>query len=417
MKREMILVIWFLASFQLVFGQAEVRKPSIEIYVNGKMYQNGSEITVQKGQMLDIKALQKGGRRDFVNYPDNYLKITPDIQVLSRGVNRLVYTDKNVNSEWKLMSENALFSSDKHLSVKKSSSASNEANIQIGVDDFTRTYLKVNLNTIWQFTAGEEQKLERNTSEAFIYLNVAGSTSTWYVSKNIHSQGTKDDGIAQRLNTIQSNFDTIEYHLIHLNYALAQKDIRDLQVSINSLSEYFQQVKASSPAFNTEIHFVGLPSDRPIADLGIFEKLQSEWSRLNTFITQQASLINETPANYDKMKTSIRKYLDWQYTLPDNWMTVMGIYLPQISTDNIMVPATLQSLIEENQNNPSSSDQMKSFLSQRIENIETETQQISQIRNKLQAVKLFDGMLRSYISSISWAEWENNRESGFAYVQ
>jgi hypothetical protein len=82
-----------------------------------------------------------------------------------------------------------------------------------------------------------------------------------------------------------------------------------------------------------------------------------------------------------------------------------------------MVPAVLQSLVEENQNNPSSSDQMKAFLSQRNENIETETQQISQIKNKLQAVKLFDGMLRSYISSINWAQWENNREFGFAYAK
>ena len=363
MKREMILVMWFLASFQLVFGQTEVRKPSVEIYVNGKMYQNGSEITVQKGQMLDIKALQKGGRRDFVNYPDNYMKITPNVQILSRGTNRLVYTEKDVKSEWKLMSENALFSSDSHLAIKKSTTASNEANIQVGVNDFTRTYLKINLNTIWQFTAGEEEKLERNSSEAFIYLNVAGSTSTWYVSENIHSQGTKEDGVAQRLNTIQSNFDTIEYHLIHLNYSLAQKDIRDLQLSVNALGEYLQQVKASNPAFNAEIHFVGLPSDRPIADLGLFEKLQSEWVRLNTFISQQVSIINETPVNSGKMRTSVRKYLDWQYTLPDNWLVVVGIYLPQISTDRILVPPALQSLIEENQgaDNPSSVDQMKSF--------------------------------------------------------
>ena len=163
MKREMILVMWFLASFQLVFGQTEVRKPAVEIFINGKMYQNGSEITVQKGQMLEIKALQKGGRRDFVNYPDNYLKITPDVQVLSRGTNRLVYTDKGVSSEWKLISENALFSSDNHLAIKKNSSASNEAAVQVGVDDFSRTYLKVNLNTIWQFgrrakTGTEQQR-------------------------------------------------------------------------------------------------------------------------------------------------------------------------------------------------------------------------------------------------------------------
>ncbi|MDX9883217.1 MAG: hypothetical protein RBS73_14235 [Prolixibacteraceae bacterium] len=417
MKREMILMMWIFASFQLVFGQTEVRKPTVEIFINGKMYQNGSEITVQKGQMLEVKVLQKGGRRDFVNYPDNYLKITPDVQVLSRGTNRLLYTEKGVSSEWKLISENALFSSDNHLAVKKSASASNQAVVHVGVDDFSRTYLKVNVNTIWQLTTGEEQKLERNSSEAFIYLNVAGASNTWYVSKNIRAQGTKDEGITRRLDMIQNNFDTIEYHLTHLNYTLVQKDIRDLQISINSLNGHLQQMKTANPAFNTEIHFVGLPSDRPISDLEIFEKLQSEWTRLNTFILQQAPAITETPPNVEKMKAAVRKYLDWQYTLPDNWLIVMGIYLPQVNTDNIIVPSTLQSLVEENQNYSSSGDQMNAFLRQRMQSIESETQQISQLKNKLQAVKLFDGMLRSYISSINWAEWENNRDFGFAYVK
>ena len=50
------------------------------------------------------------------------------------------------------------------------------------------------MNTVWQFATGDEQKLERNNSEAYIYLNVTGSTDTWFVSKNIHVTGTKDDG-------------------------------------------------------------------------------------------------------------------------------------------------------------------------------------------------------------------------------
>lgn len=419
MKRVMILMMWILASFQLVFGQTESRKPAIEIFINGKMYQNGSEITVQKGQMLEIKVLQRGGRRDFVNYPDNYLKMNPGMQVLSRGTNRIVYTEKGTSSEWKLISENAIFTSDNHVAVKKNPSAANEAAVQVGVDDFFRTYLKVHLNTIWQFTSGEEQKLEKNSSEALIYLNVAGSTNTWYVSKNIHSRGTKDDGIARQLDIIQNNFDTIEYNLIRLNYTLAQRDIRELQVNINLLSEQIQQLKAKNPAFSNEIHFVGLPSDRPIADLEILEKLETEWARMNIFISQQSSAINANPVDPDKMKTIIRKYLDWQYTLPDNWLIVMGIHLPNVGTEQILVPSNLQLLAEEAQeiNNPSLTDQMKAFLTQREENIGNEVQQISQARSRLQAVKLFDGMLRSYISSINWVEWENNRDFGFAYTK
>jgi len=60
---------------------------------------------------------------------------------------------------------------------------------------------------------------------------------------------------------------------------------------------------------------------------------------------------------------------------------------------------------------------MKAFLNSRIENIELEIQQITQIKSRLQAVKLFDGMLRSYFSSINWIEWENSREVGFALAK
>ena len=418
MKREMILVVLVFASFQLVFGQTEVRKPSVEIFINGKIYQNGDEITVQKGQMLEIKALQKGGRRDFVSYPDSYLKITPDVQVHSRGSNRLVYSEKGISSEWKLLSEKAIFFTDNYVAILKNPTITNEASVRVGVGDFTRTYIKVSLSTIWQFTSGEEQKSEKNDSEAIIYLNTAGSTDTWYVSKNIHSLGTKSDGIASALNNIQSNFDTIEYHLTRLRYNEIQKDIRQLQVNVNTLNSVMQSEKAQNPAFNTEIHFIGLPSDRSIEDLGVFEKLQMEWSRLNTFIYQQTLIVNSSSVNNEQIKSSIQKYLGWQYNLPDNWSIILGLYIPQLNSDEVIVPATLQDFAERNLVPDSKLvEQTKEFLNQRIKNIETEIQQIAQIKSRLQAVKLFDGMLRSYFSSINWIEWENSRESGFAFAK
>ncbi len=421
MKREMILIVWIFASFQLVFAQIEVRKPSVEVFINGKMYENGDEITVQKGEMLEVRVSQKGGRRDFVNYPDNYMKMTPDLQILKKGVNGLVYVNKGTKSEWRLLSEDAIFSSDEQLTIKENTSAFNEVSVRVGGGDFSRTYLKINLNTVWQFTTGNEQKLEQNDSEAYIYLNVTGSTEIWFASKNIHVAGTKDEGIKEKLNFIQNNFDTIESNLIHFNYVQVQKDIRNLQSNVNLLSSYLQQLKSNNPAFRIEIHFVGLPSDRPINDLNVFERLQLEWSRLNTFIQQEVAIMNDaSTGNTEKLKASMQKYLSWQYGLPENWIAVMELYLPQINSEKILVSPQLQALIEDNQESKdigSSLELIKAFFNQRIENIDAETKQIVQTKNRLQAVKLFDGMLRSYISSINWAEWENTREVGFAYVK
>ena len=69
-------------------------------------------------------------------------------------------------------------------------------------------------------------------------------------------------GIRAKLDLIQNNFDTIEFNLIHFNYAQVQRDIRNLQSNVNLLSNQLQQTRTNKPAFKIEIHFVGLPSDR-----------------------------------------------------------------------------------------------------------------------------------------------------------
>jgi len=51
------------------------------------------------------------------------------------------------------------------------------------------------------------------------------------------------------------------------------------------------------------------------------------------------------------------------------------------------------------------------FLDLRILQVQDEIQSINSTKARLQVVKLFDGMLRSYVSSIYWAEWKNTRET------
>ena len=50
------------------------------------------------------------------------------------------------------------------------------------------------------------------------------------------------------------------------------------------------------------------------------------------------------------------------------------------------------------------------FIDQRIKMITVETQEINSANSRIQAIRLFDGMLRSFFASINWAEWESTRK-------
>lgn len=415
MKVLLVYVLLIFASFQLVFAQVDFRKPAIELFVDGKMYPNGSEITVQKGQLLEIKAIQEGGRRDFVKFPDNFRKIITNFQVLSRSFNRIVYLENNVRSEWKLLSEDASFSSDQNLTINKSTNQSNMASVRVGIGNFSQTYLKIELTTVWQYTSPGKQEIERNHSSALVFLNVAGATDTWFVSKNIHASGMRNDLVKNKLETLQSNFDTIESKLLKLDYSGVQPEIRMLQQSVNSLNEALTEIKESNFAYNVGINFVGLPSDRSIMHLNALNNIHEKWESVYDVVSGQLQLIeNKENLNNEELLFACRKYLDWQYSLPENWLLIFATYLPQINTEQIILPSAIESVLrDKEQINENTCQLLQSFLKLRLENISIEKQQIAHLRTKIQAVKLFDGMLRSYISSINWANWENTREMGY----
>jgi hypothetical protein len=42
--------------------------------------------------------------------------------------------------------------------------------------------------------------------------------------------------------------------------------------------------------------------------------------------------------------------------------------------------------------------------------VTVESQEINSANTRIQAIRLFDGMLRSFFASINWAEWESTRK-------
>ena len=119
-----------------------------------------------------------------------------------------------------------------------------------------------------------------------------------------------------------------------------------------------------------------------------------------------------TNENKDELVRLIEKINDWQFHLPENTFKILPVYIPEMNADSIQIPANIHFIGEEKKvvDYPQTLSSFTAFLDQRIGQVPDEIQKINTTQSRLQAVRLFDGMLRSYFSSINWAEWKNTRE-------
>ena len=105
--------------------------------------------------------------------------------------------------------------------------------------------------------------------------------------------------------------------------------------------------------------------------------------------------------------------IDWQSKLPEKTFETILNYIPDFKTDNVRFPDNILLKADEisDTNYQQTINNFNAFLDRRTEQVTTEMQQISTVNGRIQAVKLFDGMLRSYFSSINWADWKDSRKS------
>ncbi|HAQ19213.1 MAG TPA: hypothetical protein DCR40_08275 [Prolixibacteraceae bacterium] len=98
--------------------------------------------------------------------------------------------------------------------------------------------------------------------------------------------------------------------------------------------------------------------------------------------------------------------------MPENSFNILPLYIPDLKPEDIQLPGNIHFAGEEKtiSNYEQTLSDFNTFLDKRIEQVPIEIQKINSTHTRLQAVRLFDGMLRSYYSSINWAEWKNTRE-------
>lgn len=409
----LILVMGLLV--EMVSAVQPARKPFLQIKIDGKPTKIGDIIVVIPGQKLKIFVEMEGGRRDFCKFPDTYSDLAGSAQILSRGDNGITYTLDGVKSEWKLLSEEVSYSSDNSIKIK-SLTDQNTAELTVSKENFPQSFVKASVKATWQFSQDGKTNNEENVAQATIYFKMEGASDVWFTSQNIQVSGMKDDKILGKLNDVQSFCDSIGKNFHRLNFSGVQQSIRNLQGSVNTLKSTIDEVKTENTSYQTSVSFIGLPSDDPYSDIEKFNAIKTNWGENEALINDlkmKVQKLSEQPTNENKKELLglINQYTEWLSKLPETTFKNLSDYIPEINPENVRLPENLAGNASEKSisDYPKTLSDFSGFIDKRIEQVPNEIQLINSIHSRLQAVRLFDGMLRSYFSSITWAEWKSTR--------
>ena len=391
------------------------RKPFIKMKIDGMLLKTGDILTITHGQKLKIEVEMEGGRRDFCKFPDVYSDLGGTAQILLRGDNGLTYQLDGKKAEWKLIDENVQFTTDNFIKVEPSNNQLS-AELVISNEKFSQSFVKATVKATWQFNDGTKTSQEENVAEASVYFKIAGASDDWFLSQNIKAKGIKNDAVKEKLILVQADCDTIVKNFHHLNYTAVQQSIRNLQASINTLKTTIDEVKKNNPSYQTKITFVGLPSDDPYADIETFNSVKNNWASLATLTSDLSADVTKLPAQEDDVSKKnllglIEGYNNWFSKLPEADLINLADYIPEIKPDSVKLMQNLVSVATSKtvSDYTQTLNDFKAFLARRSRQVPNELQQVNSVQSRLPAIRLFDGMLRSYFSSITWAEWESTR--------
>jgi len=391
------------------------RKPFIQIKIDDKSYKNGDILTVVPGQKLLIATEMEGGRRDYCKFPETYSDITGTAQILSRSKDGMVYQIKDKKAEWKLLSEDAKFTSDEYIQVNAAENKPS-AELTVATEVFAQSYIKIVLKTSWQFSQDGQTSLEENLAESTIYFKTAGSSDVWFSSENVQASGIKNEQVLDKLNAVKAECDSIEFNIYKLKFSAVQLYIRDLQSSVNTLKSTIDEVIAGNPSYKVRVTFSGVPTDDPFKDIEALSIIKNKWDSLSILVAALKTELDKLPTkrgqeNKDELIKIITRYNDWQNKLSENTFTILSHYLPELNIVDVKMPDKFKLIAVEKAvpNYSSTLTDFQAFIDARILQVPDELQKINSVHTRIQAVRLYDGMLRSYFSSINWAEWKSTR--------
>lgn len=409
-----ILIMVFAGS--ATFAVKPAGRSFVAIKIDGTSVKTGDVLTITNGQKLKIEVSLDGGRKDFCQFPATYFNPGEAPKILANGENGISYELNGKKSEWKLIGETIYFSGDNNIQINPQENKP-LADLVISNQTFLQTFVKVVIKKSWLFSQDGINMREENVAEGVVYFTTPKSDQVWFQKSNVKASGRKDTLLRQKLLFVQEACDSIEHNMYDLNFQSIQQNIRKLQASVGEVKATIEAVKLNAPSSIIKVTFVGLPSDMPMNDIAPFAAIKSSWSTLESLLEEQklaVERLGNDPATENKKELArqINIYSDWYSKLPAKMNELLAKYTPDIKEDNIKLPQNI-TLFGKEQPTPDYQKVLanfKEFLELRIKNVPDENRKISTVNTRIQAIRLFDGMLRSYFNSISWAEWLNTRE-------
>jgi hypothetical protein len=198
---------------------------------------------------------------------------------------------------------------------------------------------------------------------------------------------------------------------------LIQAEIHNLRTIVGQLEDRVEYIVANEPTKHSDIFFIGLPSDQAVSDVGDFRTLATAWDELEKLVNEQFVRLDQLEKSTDKTKRRdllqlIKPFTNWENTLPSQAESLLQDYAKDFNWENTSIRSFLafNPSGERINNLEQSQADFRRFLENRQENIELEKQKINYALTRLQAVRIFDGMLMGFFSSLNFARWENQRK-------
>lgn len=286
----------------------------------------------------------------------------------------------------------------------------------IPVNKVEKTYIKVKISTHWNYDNGTTATTETDLAEATIYLHIQGNTNEWFATPNVKAAGNRDQVVEEKLNAIQGSYNKIESLLNNFEFTSIQPEIHNLRTIVGQLEDRVEYIVANEPNKHSDIFFIGLPSDQAVSDVGDFRTLATAWDELEKLVNDQHIRLDQLEESAEKVKLRdllelIRPFTNWEDELPNQAESLLQDYAKDFNWENTSIRSFLAfDPNEERINNlEQSQTDFHRFLENRQENIEAEKQKINYALTRLQAVRIFDGMLMGFFSSLNFARWENTR--------
>lgn len=425
-----LIIIQFLSS-TIGFAADPVRKPFVELSLNGQTVAPGQKAEVRPGEKVKVTAVLRGGKRDYCSMPEKYANMGQTTQIVSKSDDGMFFTiqgGSQFRGEWTLGNETATFSSSGEVVIEplpQQGVKQIEAYVTLPKSGLGQTYLKVKVNTIWKYKrttpAGTTNTEEVNSGEDTFYLVLSGASGSWYSSQNIVVSGTENFSVRNKLDQVQRFYKEIETALRAKNMNGVQMHIDNLKSSLNSLKTEIERQKSENSSFECKVSLKGSPTDLSMDHLNKIQKMGDLWKTQYDISQENVLKINSLLLNKQLnltnniMKSVIKNYIDWASPIPSDATDLISIYNPSQTLGVFVLPMKVlgwnetatedASILKDQVMGIKMLSELREFYQQRLQKSTEERKIIINIQNSLAPVKAIDNQLKGYLSGLSWLKW------------